>query len=203
MKKILTTALILGSLYGTANAGEIKYFVGADAGYNILDLGDKEKEFNYGLLGGLKYNANEKVFIGAEVHFRFGELFEEGVFWGTSTTGQDLTFEEELKNDFGAKIFIGYNINEKFNLSASAGIEHLTLTEEGYFPVDYDPINDLYTFARVDEEEKTTSPSFGLAAGFDINENISLKLSYDYIMYKPFSERIDLHTLRAGINYMF
>ena len=69
MNKILTTALVLGALYGTANAIEIKPYVGLDAGYNKMDVKDVEydgksdsKKFNYGLNAGVKFELENNLF---------------------------------------------------------------------------------------------------------------------------------------------
>ena len=59
MKKILTTALVLGALYGTANA---KIYLGVDGGYTTIDMKkfeidgvSKENSVNAGLNIGLNY----------------------------------------------------------------------------------------------------------------------------------------------------
>lgn len=116
------------------------------------------------------------------------------------STGQDLTVESKVKNYFGVKVFIGYNITEKFNLSVSNGFEYLTYTEKGNTPRDDNQASGLFTAEQVNYKEQEIAPSFCLAAGYNINENISLKLSYDYVIY---NKEVKLHTLRVGVNYMF
>ena len=57
MKKILTTALILGALYGVANATEIKPYVGLQGSYSSIEFK------NYFLNDDYSINKNEIIFF--------------------------------------------------------------------------------------------------------------------------------------------
>ena len=92
--KILTTALILGSLYTSAKAIEIKPYAGVDVGYNktqtspeiIVNAVENQYEYktgikddkgiNYGINVGSKFYFNDEIYSGLELSYKFGNILD-------------------------------------------------------------------------------------------------------------------------------
>ena len=204
MKKVLTTVLILGSLYGVANATEIKPYVGLDAGYNMMDVKDFEfdgkddsKKFNYGLNAGAKFNFENNLFAGAELYYRLGKLADVSES-GTYSWGEDYTRKLEIKNTFGAKIYFGYRFNDKLNAFASFALNRMELE---YNYEDTEPSYMKYTNEKF-------APSYGLGVSYQIIDNLEARLSYEYINYKVDEDlieatKLNTQSIRLGVNYLF
>lgn len=205
MNKILTTALVLGALYGTANAIEIKPYVGLDAGYNKMDVKDVEydgksdsKKFNYGLNAGVKFELENNLFASAELYYRLGKLAD------LSESGVDpdpyigeYARKLEIKNTFGAKLYFGYEFNDKLNAFVSFGLNRMNL-ESKY--------EDEYYYAKYTNNK--FAPSYGLGVSYKIIDSLEAKLSYEYLDYKISEElsesvKFNTHSIRLGVNYLF
>ena len=214
MNKILTTALVLGALYGTANA---KIYLGVDGGYTTIDMKkfeidgvSKENSFSIGLNAGIDYTINDKFFVGAEAHVRGGELFNKNRYDFTDNFGKDRYYETSITNPYGAKIFAGTIINKKIELFASAGIEIIYYEENYSKEYSYsDPHGYHYTVFDIEELKTSVSPSFGLGISYKISNNFDLKLSYEHILSEYEVEnpssyiKTPINTIRLGVNYLF
>ena len=200
MNKILTTALVLGALYGTANATEIKPYVGLDAGYNKMDVNDAEydgksdsKKFNYGLNAGVKFELENNLFASAELYYRLGKLVdlsESGV--DSDPSIGEYVNKLEIKNTFGAKLYFGYEFNDQLNAFASFGLNRMNF-ESKY---DNDIELDKYTNNKF-------APSYGLGVSYKIIDNLEARLSYEFLDYDIKDATFNAHSIRLGVNYLF
>ena len=196
MKKILTTALVLGALYGVANATEIKPYVGLDAGYNKMDTKDSwwdkktSKEFNYGLNAGAKFELENNLFAGAELYYRLGKLVD----YKYSDPYEDVSLE--IKNTFGAKLYFGYEFNDKLNAFASFGLNRMN------YEYKYDGF-----FGYEKDTDDRFAPSYGFGVSYQVIDNLEARLSYEFLDYEVKfygnTEKLDAHSIRLGVNYLF
>lgn len=214
MKKILTTALILGALYGTANA---KIYLGVDGGYTTIDMKKfefenvkKENSFSIGLNAGIDYTINDKFFVGAEAHVRGSDLFNKKEYTGLDTlSGSHLDNEYTITNPFGAKAYAGTIINKKIELFASVGAESINFESKYWDVISYNPSTGVYTLQQKKSDNSNTAMSFGLGVGYKISDNLNARLSYEHINYKFEDDDVDdsvkapINTIRLGVNYLF
>lgn len=219
MKKVLTTALVLGALYGTANATEIKPYVGLDAGYNIMNTKDikwadedTSKKANFGLNAGAKINFENKMFLGAELYYRLGKIAdlsksvqEDYPLYDARYIGKRTL---EIENTFGAKLYLGYEFNDKMNAFVSFGLNRMELEYNGSDEVYEISSGDYLDADFYKYTNNKFAPSFGLGASYSFTKNIEARLSYEFINYKVDEELTDsvksnTHSIRLGVNYLF
>lgn len=181
MKKTLCVATVLATLIGTANAVELKPYVGVDGGY-VRTRSDYEgarqyHRFDFGLNAGSKLNITTNYFVGGEIYGRLGKLVDQ-------KSNADYA-KWELKNNYGAKVYTGYNFTDEFAGFVAYGLNELRDRME-------------------DEETKTKFvSSLGAGVSYAVNQNIETRLSYDYYFYSRQGTDIDIHNIRLGVNYLF
>lgn len=214
MKKILTTALVLGALYSTANA---KIYLGVDGGYTTIDMKKfefenvkEENSFSIGLNAGIDYTINDQFFVGAEAHIRGGDLFNKKEYSGWDTlSGSHLDNEYTITNPYGAKAYAGTIINKKIELFASVGAELIDFEAKYWDAISYNPRTGIYTLQQKKHDNSNTAMSFGLGVGYKISDNLNARLSYEHINYKyeddddDDSVKAPINTIRLGVNYLF
>lgn len=213
MKKVLTTALVLGALCGTANA---KIYLGVDGGYTTIDMKkfeidgvSKENSFSIGLNAGINYTINDQFFVGAEAHVRGGDLFNKKYYAFTTVSGEKKYDEDTITNPFGAKIYAGTIINKKIELFASVGAELIDF-EMKY----WDPVTSLggglYRWQEFEDSHSDVAMSFGFGVGYKISDNLNARLSYEHLNYEYHNKnyyfdaiKAPINTIRLGVNYLF
>ena len=224
MKKILTTALVLGALYGTANATELKpyiglqgsrsntefknYFLNADNSINK----NESKNFTGGAVAGLKLGLNENFYVGAEAYINLGYLIDESKTY--SYPGERWTEEISLSNPYGLRFDAGYKVNN-FSAFAFAGLNANYYTSK----YNYDEYGVSY-FHSNEWSQTVFAPSIGLGISYNITKNIEAKLSYEYSKFTVEDELLKKYqdffnddingdvdmkvsTIRLGVNYLF
>lgn len=232
MGKILTTALILGSLYGVANAVEIKPYVGLDVAYNSMDTKDikdldtnfyfniknKSNKANFGLNAGAKFDFSNNMFLNTELYYRMGKLVDlSGNFQEDYAGYRTIEKEEfEVENNFGAKLYFGYEFNDKLNAFISFGLNRMEM--EYKFSTNDIEISsgDLLYSAFAKYTNKKFVPSYGFGVAYNFTKNIEARLSYEFINYKTdfkyvnnnydiekSSINLNTHSFRLGVNYLF
>ncbi|MDD2840515.1 MAG: porin family protein [Rickettsiales bacterium] len=180
MKKTLCVASVLATLIGTANAVELKPYVGVDGGYAMtrpdVENPNDNEEFNAGLNVGTKLNINDSYFVGGEIYGRLGKLVDQ--------KENDSHAKWELNNNYGAKIYTGYNFTDDFAGFVAYGLNEMREKDS--------------------TETKTKfSSSFGAGVSYAINQNIETRLSYDYYLYSRNNVDCVVHNIRLGVNYLF
>ena len=215
MNKILTIALVLGALYGTANA---KIYLGVDGGYTTIDMKKfefenvkKENSFSIGLNAGIDYTINDQFFVGAEAHVRGGDLFNKKEYSGYDTlSGSHLDDEHTITNPFGAKAYAGTIINKKIELFASVGAELIDFETKYWDEISYNPYTGLYTVQQKKDNTSDVAMSFGFGVGYKISDNLNARLSYEHLNYEYHNKnysfeaiKAPIDTIRLGINYLF
>lgn len=101
-----------------------------------------------------------------------------------------------MKNSYGAKLDLGYDIANNFAAFAAVGYDELRSQYEdnGVVNVDYS------------EELSDTSEAIMYDAGiqYSLNDQVDLNLAYEYVDYKG-SAPSDLNTgvIRAGVSFKF
>ncbi len=230
VKKIMTVALVLGAMYSTANAIEIRPYVGLEGSFSMTKvdndyliggdsgLDDKNNNFNIGINGGLQFDINEKFYLGGEIYLNTGKLFDEDKSnhyeLGGSDYGDEYT-EAKLNQYFGFRINAGYNFNDKISAFAFIGLNY----NEYESKFSDEDTGGAYFHGKYDDT--FMSPSFGLGVTYNFTKNLQAKLSYEFskftvedhtlYLYEYYfgsdylDEDIDVtvNTFRLGINYLF
>lgn len=224
MNKILTTALVLGALYGTANATEIKPYVGLqglhsntefknkflNAGYSLNE--NESKSFIGGAVAGFKLSLNENFYVGSEAYINLGYLIDESKTHSYSYG--KWTDEISLSNPYGLRFDAGYKVNN-FSAFAFVGLNANYYTSK----YNYDDIYGDY-FHSTEWNQTVFAPSIGLGISYNITKNIEAKLSYEYSKFTVEDELLKKYeyfcdydvngdvdmkvsTIRLGVNYLF
>lgn len=182
MKKILYSVIAIFALIGTVQANEIKPYVGLGLGETKVES-ESSIETILELNTGLKFNINEKMFITTEAYFNpVNEILDEKF---------DTDTNEKFLNKYGARLNLGYNIDENFNTLFSLGV--------GFFQSKYEDITN-------DETSKTTDTQgllLGLGFGYHIDENIEAKFNYEYQKVDHNDWDSKFHQFRLGLAYNF
>ena len=188
MKKVLSTALILGALYTQANALEVKPYAGVDFGFNLVDgkdLGGEDgKTFNVGINAGSKFYFNDSVFAGLEAYYRFLDIYDEK----DEESGDKLT----MSNPWGAKVYAGYQFNSDISAFLSYGFSRYEAESKG--------IEGKY-------ETEEFGHSFGFGVNYNIMPNLEARFTYDYVMLEWGNDwnnvKANSNVFNLGVNYLF
>lgn len=180
MNKTLCVASVLATLIGTANAVELKPYVGVDGGYVMtrpdVENPNNHEEFNAGLNVGTKLNINDSYFVGGEVYGRLGEIVDQK---------QSSNYAKwELNNNYGAKVYTGYNFTNEFAGFVAYGLNYMESK-------------------TADKTGTKFASSIGAGVSYAINQNVEARLSYDYYLYTMENVDVDIHNIRLGVNYLF
>ena len=196
MKKVLSTALILGALYTQANALEVKPYAGVDFGFNLVDgkklTGEDDKTFNVGINAGSKFYFNDSIFAGLEAYYRFLDVYDEK--WEEKDGSGKLT----MSNPWGAKVYAGYQFNSDISAFLSYGFNRYELENKGTW-------KEGGSFKEEDEE---FGHSFGFGVNYNIMPNLEARFTYEYVMLKLDNEdgkdpKINSNVFNLGVNYLF
>ena len=196
MKKVLSTALILGALYTQANALEVKPYAGVDFGFNLVDgkelMGEDGKTFNVGINAGSNFYFNDSVFAGLEAYYRFLDIYDE-----KSQKDEDGDIVKlTISNPWGAKVYAGYQFNSDISAFLSYGLNRYEAELKGT----------VYgEFAK--EERERFAQSFGFGVNYNIMPNLEARFTYDYVMLewgKAWEDtKSNSNVFNLGVNYLF
>ena len=98
---------------------------------------EDSKKFNYGLNAGAKFQLGNNLFAGGELYYRLGKLadlsqsYENEENDGYFDVYEYRKSKTEIKNTFGAKLYFGYEFNDKLNAFASFGLNRMELRDKG------------------------------------------------------------------------
>ena len=154
----------------------------------------RDKSNGFGINAGYKFNiASSKAFVAPEIFYEYINNKAEDFFAGfdPGTSGLDTL---TIKDRFGAKVNLGYEVNEKFSLFVNAGV---TKVKYGVH------------FKNKSAVTYETAMIYGLGASYNITNNVALKLSYDKqnfnakYFYEGSRDTIRLNVLKVGVAYNF
>ena len=190
MKKVLSTALILGALYTQANALEVKPYAGVDFGLNLIDgknlAGEDGKTFNVGINAGSKFYFNDSVFAGLEAYYRFLDIYDEK----DEESGEKLT----MSNPWGVKVYAGYQFNSDISAFLSYGFNRYEAENKG---IDWDD-----KYFKYETEE--FGHSFGFGVNYNIMPNLEARFTYEYVMLEWDGDaKSNSNVFNLGVNYLF
>jgi opacity protein-like surface antigen len=122
------------------------------------EMEDKYKysQLSIGIGGGVKYNVNDKVFIGGETYLNYA-LTNHDEEWKTNRTDNYRLFGLSVE----INAIVGYNITEQFNVYGLLG---------GVI------LNDKFNAGQI--ELFVMTPQFGFGVGFNPIDDIGMKLQY-------------------------
>ncbi len=232
MKKVMTVALILGAMYTTANAMEVRPYFGVEASYSLTKFDnnflndewsldeDKNNNFNVGLNAGLQFDINENFYFGGEIYVNTGKIIDEknsqiNIYDPIFAFNESWSDKIELHQFFGFRVNAGYNFNEKISVFGFVGLDY-NKYESKYNYEDHH----LGDYFHGSYDDNFVSPSFGLGIAYNFTKNLQVNLSYqlsiftieDNILpiYQNFcGEDIDrdiditANTFKIGFKYLF
>ncbi len=162
-------------------------------GYVSPDGGRSENDNSgIGLNTGYKFKKNN-IFISPEIFYeklsaKTKDFHRNNLFNGDNSL--------KINDRYGARFALGYDLSEKFSTFVSYGVAR-TQSE--------------ITFVNVNSQhrDRHNSSVYGLGASYNINKNLSAKVSYDQqwlkINYDTYGEkdRIKIKTFKIGLVYNF
>jgi opacity protein-like surface antigen len=182
MKKTIFALTIASLLSAPALASKDGFYIGADLGSNRLD--SESFDTGVGLVAGYDFQISPQIVIGVEGEYRSYGKDKVTIVDGWST---------ELKaHSFGINVKPKYYFNDNFYAGAQLGLH--SVKEE--FKEDF--------FGDVDKfSDSDTGLSYGLEAGYDFNQNMTVKAGYKAISVEPLGVDSDYSTFYIGANYKF
>ncbi|MGR5064269.1 porin family protein [Photobacterium sp. DNB22_13_2] len=175
MKKTLFALTIASILSAPALASKEGFYVGADIGSNKID--GESVDAGLGLVGGYNFQISPQVVIGVEGEYR--NMGEEKF----SEQGYSIKYKA---HSFGVNVKPKYYINDNFYAGAQLGVHRVS--EELKDNIDV-----------VNFDETNTGISYGLEAGYDFNNNVTVKGGYRGTS----TSELDYDTFYIGANYNF
>ena len=209
MKKIYTiSAVLLSLLSATAAQAKSGPYVGIDALYsNTKHTLTKVGQGSY-IGNGLKstgYRGGVGVNLGYKAQMGSAYLAPELFFDYLNNSAKDFAYKSnpaakqdsmEINNRYGARLNIGYNVFARANIFVNAGLTSVRYIQK-------DPsTNSSYGAYK-------TAPIYGIGMSYDLNDQITLKTSYDYQKFNtrylstPYRDSVLLNTFKLGMNYSF
>lgn len=224
MKKILCVASVLATLIGTANAVELKPYIGLEGSYSKTKFDNyfinnyqpiaenRENNANIGLNAGVKVNLSDKFYVGGEGYLSTGNLIDQDETYTYAINKDDIE-KIKLNQYAGLRINGGYEFNQYLSAFGFIGL-NVNYYESEYTDTDS---SDYYhsTF-----DEIILSPSIGFGLSYNITKNFEAKLSYEFTKFTVedkalgkyqahWNEAVDkdvdikVNTVRVGLNYLF
>ena len=225
----MTVALVLGAMYTSANAVEMKPYIGLDASYSNAEFKNyflneedsidskKDNNFNAGLNAGLQFNLNEKFYLGAEAYLNTGKLVDKkkSVYDTTVSYIDGYTDQIKLNQFFGVRFNAGYNFNKAFSVFGFIGLNYTNY--EGKYLYQDESVSDYFSGKYT---EDVLTPSFGLGVAYNFTENFQMNLSYEFskfnikddvlakyqdFNYFDINKKVDMtiNTVKLGVKYLF
>ena len=175
MKKTIFALTIASLLSAPALASKEGFYIGADIGSNKIE--SESVDAGFGLVGGYNFQVSPQVVIGVEGEYRnMGE--EKFNYEGYSA---------KIKaSSIGINVKPKYYINDNFYAGAQLGVHRVS-----------EELKDNVDFLNFDETN--TGISYGLEAGYDFNNNVTVKGGYR----GSSTSELDYDTFYIGANYNF
>ncbi len=151
------------------------------------------------------FGVNMGYKVAAKKAFIAPEIFYEKI----SNSAKDFGYEQNppirenslnVDQRYGAKINVGYNFASKFNVFANIGMTNTNYTIK---------LLGIPTGDHITQKVAQFTMIYGAGLSYDINNNWSLKASYDWQQFNARydlgveKDRILLQTVKAGIAYKF
>jgi len=196
MKKALCVASVLATLIGTANAVELKPYVGLEGSYNMVDMDKTDyegtietepKNFNIGLDFGARLNLNEMFYTALEGYVNTGTLIDEK--YKNTYTGS-----VEMNNYYGVRAEAGVNVMKDLSLFAKLGLNQISY-------------EDKYDDTEAPMKDNTYAVSYGAGVGYMLTSSLEAKFTFEYMSPTVKDDGLkythDVSTYRVGLNYLF
>ena len=200
MKKLLIITTVATSLFATSAFAKTE---GNYAGLSWIHAKQTQKETIDVLGTSVTAKIKEKGDTGVSVNYQYALNFNNvfvapGVFFDKLQT--NANFEGSIESRYGAKLSVGYDLNDKLAVYATNGLA-----------------NNRYEYdsSYVDEEEsnyrKTNELSYfwGVGASYEVAKNVSLNVEYthqkSHLRGSPDATKSDatLELLKVGVAYNF
>lgn len=174
--RLLTVASVLSTVIATNAIAGGKHSVGVNGSYYKMKtelrttnrelINTEEKSAGTGGMGmSYKYSytpkALEKFFIAPEIFYDYAELDISGNAFTTSDSSKENV---ELRPTYGAKLNVGYHINNKHDVYVGAGVQNF----------DY---KITWTDSTIDYYRYKSDSELGLVVGVGYNYNVNDDLS--------------------------
>jgi len=208
MKKTLAI-LALTTAFVSANANaKDGFYLGADALYSYATnsyqtltphrsrrLEGKQTDdesLGFGLSAGYKVSVN-KLFFAPELFYDYIDNKSPDFFYEQASESNDIL---KIKDRFGGKLNIGYNITKNFSAFVNAGV---TSVQYGVF---------WYT-PQQSRVARKVAPIYGVGLMYNLNDHLAVRASYDYqdfnIQYVQEGRRsnVRLDVYKVGLVYGF
>jgi opacity protein-like surface antigen len=195
MKKILskTSLLSCALLISNISYAEDGHYIGADVHFTVVEYDyqpsslssedSSDNVVNFGINYGYKYSFENNIFINPEIYYDRLD--------STAKDQSSPANENKIKDIEGAKLNIGYNLQDNFGVYAS--IAHISVD----YSIGSNAIND-----------KISDLSYGFGARYYISNKLSARLEYNTANFNlnygtGDREVADINTTRLGVAYHF
>jgi len=199
MKKLLITSSLIFAIAASAASAKDNLYVGLNGIMSdskadidgVLKL--NKKSLGLGANVGYKLTTNGLI-VAPEAFF---DYLNNKKILPVSDEGDNFKIKNKFNYRYGARLNIGYEINNQFSVVANYGLA----------AVDYEisTYDDVETFVK--KRGSKISSIYGLGAGYNLNENITLKLNanlqnFDYKIEES-KVKNKIMTYSAGVAYNF
>ena len=226
MKKLLITSSLIVAIATSVASAKNNLYVGlngiaVDSKFNVdNDLKLDKKSLGLGANVGYKFN-NNGLIIAPELFFDYLNSKKTSTS-AEATTELDVNelgdtdsynvknyynYKTKLNYRYGARLNIGYEFNNRFSVVANYGLaavnyESNATVVKDYYEDDYKE-SDSYK-----KRGSKISSIYGLGAGYNLNENVTLKLNansqtFDYELEEGYKIKNKIMTYSAGVAYNF
>jgi outer membrane autotransporter protein len=162
---------------------------------NNLNINNSDDSIGYGLNIGHAIslsNIYNGLYIAPNAYFNFNEV-------DTTVSAQGISQTTEIENSYGLNIDLGYDIDEKFSVYASAGYVE--------FKVKQGVPSDNSDIARSDNSQ---SLSYGVGVKYNLDDRLSFRLAYESFSQETnglnqgrVTHDFDVDVIKLGAAYSF